>query len=538
MSGGAWTRRGERFFVPGFAAVSTRRTLLLLGARRWALGLLCLLGAMLFGSQQASAAPCPAPIQNKPNSIPHVDYAGVQHLSFCYGPVTVKPGQNIIRLNPTNLFPQRPGYITRFDPELIYANGSIPRVDVLHLHHAVWLVNGGPQFAAGEEKSIIQMPRGFGWRSLPSDTWRVNDMIHDLVGQEKRVYIVWRVDFVPDTSPAADSIRTVRTRWMDVAGPIPRDGISSPVYPVFNALRGMGDNGRYTFPDQATGRQRERIGPQQSWRPNNPVTLIGTVGHLHPGGLSTGLRVERGEQRTNVFTSRANYYEPAGAVSWDVAMGATPANWRVKLRAGDRLSVHATYDVGRADWYEVMGIMPVAVYSGNDAGGVDAFSGQVPKNGVLTHGHLEENRNHGGAPTELPDPRTLPSVAPQEPIGIEAYEYNQGDLNQLGNPNPPRINFGQSLTFLNRDAEQSQNVFHTLTGCKAPCNRSTGIAYPIANGPRSFDSGQLGFNYAGFHAPASGRDTWDTPTNLSPGTYTYFCRVHPFMRGSFRVTDN
>jgi plastocyanin len=216
-------------------------------------------------------------------------------------------------------------------------------------------------------------------------------------------------------------------------------------------------------------------------------------------------------------------------------MGATPANWRVKLRAGDRLSVHATYDVGRADWYEVMGIMPVAVYDGNDAGGVDAFSGQIPKSGVLTHSHLAENRNHGGGPTELPDPRSLPSVPAQDPIGIEAYEYNQGDLNQLGNPNPPRINFGQSLTFLNHDAQQPENTFHTLTACKAPCNRSTGIAYPIANGPRSFDSGQLGFNYAGFNAPAVGRDTWDTPKNLPAGTYTYFCRVHPFMRGSFRV---
>jgi plastocyanin len=26
-----------------------------------------------------------------------------------------------------------------------------------------------------------------------------------------------------------------------------------------------------------------------------------------------------------------------------------------------------------------------------------------------------------------------------------------------------------------------------------------------------------------------------TPTNLPTGTYAFFCRVHPFMRGSFRV---
>ena len=103
---------------------------------------------------------------------------------------------------------------------------------------------------------------------------------------------------------------------------------------------------------------------------------------------------------------------------------------------------------------------------------------------------------------------------------------------------PPKVPTGESLTFLNQDAEQSQNVFHTLTSCKAPCNRSPGIAYPIANGPRTFDSGQLGFNYAGFGGPAVGRDRWNTPRNLGPGTYTYFCRVHPFMRGSFRVVPD
>jgi hypothetical protein len=464
-----------------------------------------------------------------------VDYAGVKHLSYCYGPVTVKPGQNIIRLNPTNLFPQQPGYITRFDPELVYANGTVPRVDVLHLHHAVWAVNFQPQFAAGEEKTIVQLPKGFGWRTLPSHDWRLNDMIHDLVGEQKQIYIVWRIDFVPDTSPAADSIRRVRTRWMDVSGPSPRVGISSPIYPVFNAKRGMGSGGRYTFPDQATGSQRDLIGPSQTWTPDHPVTLVGSFGHLHPGGLNTSLRVKRGAMTNTIFTSRAHYFEPAGAVSWDVAMGGTPRSWRVKLQAGDELSVHARYDVERADWYEVMGIMPVAVYDGVDVPGVGPFSSEIPQNEVLSHGHLDENRNHGGNPTELKDARTLPSVAPLNPIGIDQYEYEQGDMNQIGNPNPPRVNFGQSLTFLNHDANQAQNAFHTITACKAPCNRSTGIAYPIANGPRSFDSGQLGFNYAGFNAPAAERDTWSTPKNLPAGTYTYFCRVHPFMRGAFRV---
>ena len=31
------------------------------------------------------------------------------------------------------------GYITRIRPDLTYLNGRVPGVDVIHLHHAVWV---------------------------------------------------------------------------------------------------------------------------------------------------------------------------------------------------------------------------------------------------------------------------------------------------------------------------------------------------------------------------------------------------------------
>jgi len=88
------------------------------------------------------------------------------------------------------------------------------------------------------------------------------------------------------------------------------------------------------------------------------------------------------------------------------------------------------------------------------------------------------------------------------------------------------------VTFRNDDA--GRTIYHTITACRAPCNRETGIAYPLADGPVDFDSGELGYGPAGLTAAAN-RVTWSTPTGLDPGTYTYFCRVHPFMRGAFRV---
>jgi plastocyanin len=50
----------------------------------------------------------------------------------------------------------------------------------------------------------------------------------------------------------------------------------------------------------------------------------------------------------------------------------------------------------------------------------------------------------------------------------------------------------------------------------------------------SFDSGELGYGPVGF-TPAANRKQWQTPADLTAGTYTYFCRIHPFMRGAFRV---
>jgi plastocyanin len=532
------------------------------GIRGWLAAFGCAIAALLLISPAAKAGvdgECP-PIADKPDAVDHVPYDGVKQLTYCYGPITIHPGQNIIKLRPatdpdgTRLWPQEDGYITRFDPEFIYADGRVPGVDVLHLHHAVWLVNGGPQFAVGEEKTVQQLPPGFGWWNehkdgpadpATSDNWVLNDMLHDLVAQPAQVYVVWRIDFVPESSPAAAGIKPVRTRWLDVSGP--------SLYPVFDSLRSYGQNGRYTFPDQAPPADRRPcslvggnadghgcLGGAQRWTvpPGNNQTLIATAGHLHPGGLETQLRATRGNQTNTLFTSKAHYYEPAGEVSWDVAMGGTPDDWKVEVKPGDKLSVHATYDTRRADWYEVMGIMPVAVYDGTLPGDVkdaqDPSLSQV--DGVLTHGHLSENDNHGGAPTGAPDPLALPSApVPNGTVGIQSFAF-QGVPN--AGPSVPTIEPGQTLTFRNDDAVPSVNAFHTITSCKEPCTGSTGIAYPIANGPVTFDSGELGFNgnqgSAG-NAPAANRDSWQTPADLAAGTYTYFCRIHPFMRGAFRV---
>jgi hypothetical protein len=465
------------------------------------------------------------------------DYPGIQHLHFKYGPIDIAPGQNTIEFKGNDIKPQVPGYITRFKPDLVYADdGTVPPVDVIHLHHGVWLVNGYPTFAAGEEKTIFNLPQGYGFHSDPKDFWIMNYMIHNLTPVPTKVYITYDIDFVPDSEPAATGITPIRIQWMDVSGIKP--------YPVFDVYKSSGTNGRFTFPDQARGAQKSDIGANHEWKVDHDVTLVWTAGHLHPGGLEDYMTVTRDGVTKTIFRSEAKYFEPAGAVSWDVSMTATKPDWKIALKAGDIVRIHAVYDTKVASWYESMGIMYGWYADGHQPGSVDPFEQQPDLAGELTHGHLAENDNHGGDPDRtLPDARKLLSGVSTTQVAIRNYAFGRGDLQLRGKAGrPPVVKRGRSITFTNYDAALGMtpqaSAYHTITSCKAPCTGSTGIAYPLANAKIRFDSGELGYGptvLGNKATPAANRNTWKTPKNLPVGTYTYFCRIHPFMRGSFRV---
>jgi plastocyanin len=455
--------------------------------------------------------------------IPRVSYPGMQTLHFEYGPIKIAPGQNSIEVKVDKLKPSVPGYITRFAPNLVYADTHVvPRVDVVHLHHAVWAINGYPTFAAGEEKTVQQLPRGYGLPYSPSDTWTLIYMIHDLTPGPAKVYLTYDIDLVPTDQ----ALTPVQPLWMDVAG--------LKAYPVFDAPKGKA---RYTFPDDARGVQKAAIGPAHTFTAPADMTLVATAGHVHPGGLYTDLTARRGGVSKRLFRSQAKYFEPAGAVSWDVAMTATKPDWRIALKAGDRLNLSATYDTRKASWYESMGIDVIFYAAGTRPEAVDPFLRAVDTHGLLTHGHLNENRHHGGASLGFADPRDLLSGASSATIAIRNFIYGRGNV--PGSSHIPTVAAGHAITFKNFDATRADSpqasAYHTITACRAPCNKDTGIAYPLADGSVQFDSGELGYGPAGL-TPAANRNTWKTPRSLKPGTYTYFCRIHPFMRGAFRVT--
>ena len=375
-------------------------------------------------------------------------------------------------------------------------------------------------------------------------------MIHNLTPVPTKVYMVLEIDFIPKNSAAARGMQPVRPVWMDV-----RNG---QIYPVFNVEQGRGGEGQLHLPERPAGglpraAASATSGPSTatacSSRPRATCTPAGCTPTSGCAARARGSPSRRAPARArqarkrckaraprgfgsnaHLFRSKANYFEPAGAVSWDVAMTGTRPDWRVKLRKGDKLWTSATYNTKR--------------------GGLVGVDGD--------HGRLHGRRRPGQGPVQQarrlsrqadprpPAPRTTTTAAarpgcptrascrtapgerradrhPRLQVRGRRHEPRRAERQPAGHPAGPDGDVPQPR-------ERRGRLYHSITSCKAPCNRKTGIAYPIADGPVQFDSGTLGSRI-----PAAGVDEWKTPANLRPGTYTYFCRIHPFMRGAFRV---
>jgi hypothetical protein len=312
-----------------------------------------------------------------------------ERLRFSYGPITVKPGQNDVSVTPLTIEkPSRDGYITRIRPDLVRADGTVPPVEQIHLHHGTWLsvpsYGNGPFFAAGEEKTVAPLPRGYGMPVKASDQWLLLYMVHSAVAEPMETYIVYDVDFIPKDKGDAMGMKSAYPLWLDVrpAG-----------YPVFNTQRKFGgDDDRCTWPKEQCANHdpygKEIVGqgkpgngkgedlklPEQGEEygtagPFNGGTIIGMGGHLHPGGIQNEidlLRKKRDgtEKKRRIYTGQAKYWDRKDKskwggppTSWDFSMPVVGLPfWGVRVKPGDVLRSNATQETKYQATYENMGI--------------------------------------------------------------------------------------------------------------------------------------------------------------------------------------
>ena len=175
-----------------------------------------------------------------------------------------------------------------------------------------------------------------------------------------------------------------------------------------------------------------------------------------------------------------------------------------------------------------MGLGVVWMYDG--PGGNDPFTTTIDQKGVLTHGHLPENDNHGGKPpTQFADAqrRRVRPAGDDDPDrqlrvrrrrphgqgqGPDRHRGPDDHVRQLRRRRPERVALDhrvQGAVHRSRPASPTRSPTPT-------CSSTPASSAPAAH-----------------RRPAATRGA--RPPTSRVGTYTYFCRIHPFMRGAFRV---
>ena len=242
----------------------------------------------------------------------------------------------------------------------------------------------------------MKLPRGFGWRYSPDDKWLLNHMIHNLLPNRDKVYITYDIDFVPDSSPAAKKIQHGARRC---------GSTSRAARPTRCSTSTAAAVATGASPTPTTRPARTAAGRRATRRSSRATACWSGRPGTSTRAASTPISSSRAAGARSTCSAReAHYWEPAGAVSWDVAMTATTPKWRVKVKRGDVLSVSRHLRLQARVLVRVDGDRPGGVRARRAAAASTRSRASSTSRGKLTHGHLRENRNHGGEAERPPRP--------------------------------------------------------------------------------------------------------------------------------------
>jgi plastocyanin len=499
-----------------------------------------------------------------------------EDLIFYYGPYLVPPGWDANRVD-LNL-PLASGMVASVEPGMRRANdGSEPSHQEAHIHHAHWFSsnpgsetdnytyglhdwffgNGDEETKADFEQRSAADPNGpiYGGHIGPDEPQTIIYMLHNKTAQPLLTYITLEVTFIHGTMEQLNALGD--RPYHEVTGvlfgrtfDVPRDPKSK--------------DGTFETPkDDPRG--------VIEWTSPISGTLIGTGSHLHPGGLrvitenygpeenpcpDTG----RGYGGTLLLESDA-VWRKGVRFSEDFQMEVTNPAFRAPIHKGDRIRIAGVYENKRHAWYTAMThqgfyideqqppkgrCKPYLIgkaaklgkkgKKGKKGNGRKGRKGKriKPWKGVRNRpwGHHSTDtvcgKRYGADRCSRPEKQYEPGVETDQ-VSIVNFQYQPGDMALSGQAGAPvRVKQGTPLQFLNVD--QAANIRHSVTTCKWPCNGPYVANYPLPDGV--WDSGTLGYDVVdgGSPNPAS-----ETPPDLPVGRYSYFCRIHPWMRGAFEV---
>lgn len=474
-----------------------------------------------------------------------------------WGPYVVHPGTDMWR--PHGDVTLTDGFITALRASARLADGSEPAEDQIHIHHGGFFLRGAPfgwLLSTGEEQTHIDLertaradpryPDGLRYGIETHGGWAIYgvSMLHNKSAQPFTVWLQLEIDFVHGTRDAIKQAAGLNYH------PI-TPGLSQVA--IFHVPRA----GRpFAYPrDLGTG----KVG--QLWTVPQDGAIVFGAAHLHPGGVEVRVSnlgpaaapcPDEGDGFEGTTVARLAGITRSGVQpSYEFQVGVTKPGWRLKVRKGDRIAINAVYaatDYGYMDamdafghWFDADDVPAEgestcsAVLVDEPGAEADAIAASVP------------NRPWHGTPQAV-CVQCDDLSAPQPPLGphanvvnIAGFQYAPGDQATVATTGAPWVRKGETITFVNED--WGALIRHTASSCKSPCNGPTRANYPFSD--RVFDSGVLGSpdvplpiaGTSGFisahREPIGSIDT----SQLAQGYYAYYCRLHPWMRGSFYVVE-
>jgi plastocyanin len=390
--------------------------------------------------------------------------------------------------------PALDGFIVGMRVQVIDRRGRVIPQTTVMLHHAVFVNRGRfdgdrvanycavrdrePFYGSAEEDTPLTFPAGYGYPIHNGDRWHLQAMVMNHKAPHRDVRLRYTV--TTDTAP----MTPVTPYWVSVACKNQR---------IYNVPGGGAPGGLDT---------RSTV-----WTAPKAGRIVAVAGHLHGGGERVDLREpDCGDRLLASATARYGMPDdPLYAMSpmlhepspRSVGIATSATGWTV--RAGERIRVDSVYDNTRPH-VKVMGI--AHIYVAEDGASAGVLCAPLPADVA------DERLAFPGAPGRVEPPVVHQDISRRDARGVgRAIAFLAGRDVPEG-PNavvdvrrfrfwPPRISVaaGSRITWRFQDRQQ-----HDVSWVE---------------GPR------------GFASRYEKRGGAYTTQLTEPGTYTYFCSLHP-----------
>ena len=399
--------------------------------------------------------------------------------------------------------PKIDGYVTGMSVDVVNPDGSQVPINRVMLHHIVFAklgaqhpacdtltafdektklpAAGEPMYAAGEERQVLALPPGYGYRMAEGDPLYMVWMLMNHRGRKDNVMIRYTVTYEDDPNA---QIKPVRPLWMDVV-----NCKADPVYDVPGGGK----------PGSVHERKYDLVAPESG-------RIVAGGGHVHGGGIETAItqpecgnreimtsRPAWGMPDHPFYTVRPILHEPG-----PISMSGWHSEQGFPVRAGQRIRLTSRYDNSRPHT-RVMGINLVYLAPGE----VSEDCAPAPTDGVNIQ------------PAELRGEK-FRTKTPKFTVPLTGVN-SRGKAVSISRPPGRTRTLKSGATIKARDSYFSIPNVQVKKGAKLGWSFGSPTLHNVtlANGPRGFSSGNL-----------NGGRKFKMKFKVA-GTYRLMCTLHP-----------